>query len=39
MAGQCAGLIDEILSVKDVIEKIMREFVETVKKLYEEVKK
>jgi enoyl-[acyl-carrier protein] reductase II len=37
MAGQAVGLIDDIPTVKELIEKIMREFFETVQKLCREV--
>lgn len=38
MAGQVSGLIDDIPTVKELIERIMREFFETIEKLCEEVK-
>ncbi|WP_448516568.1 enoyl-[acyl-carrier-protein] reductase FabK [Pseudothermotoga sp.] len=37
MVGQAVGLIDDIPTVKELIEKIMREFFETVQKLCREV--
>lgn len=38
MAGQVSGLIDDIPAVKELIERIMREFFETIEKLCEEAK-
>lgn len=33
MAGQCAGLIDDIKPVKQIVEDVMREFKETIERL------
>lgn len=38
MAGQVVGLIEDIPTVKELIERIVKEFCETVQKLCEEVK-
>lgn len=38
MAGQVSGLIDDIPTVKELIERIMKEFFETIEKLCKEVK-
>lgn len=38
MAGQAVGLIEDIPTVRELIERIMREFFETVQRLYREVK-
>ncbi|MEN3008012.1 enoyl-[acyl-carrier-protein] reductase FabK [Pseudothermotoga sp.] len=37
MAGQVSGLIEDVPTVKELIERIMREFFETVEKLFREV--
>lgn len=37
MAGQVAGLIDEILPANEIIRRIFQEFKQTIKRLYEEV--